>query len=1027
MALPNYSNIFEQVATSVSSVGAISVESSIMSDPNFVKKSKLVKNNIEQAKDTIKSIMDLSKLFDKNTIQNIKNFNKNKSVALEYINGFAGLLDDVFNGNSFKSLTNSKLKTFNAVDWVAFKLSMHSMISAMDVSNILRLTKIRLKMSGIVSLLNTVTDVLERMHAFGLKMIVFRGSINRGMKVMNMVFESFLDINETLNKYKLGTLIQMQIKTRIFDRIVTRFTKLITRVTDGMGVGKLISVSIYSKIVKKITGVFEYIAEKIPIITLGSKALRLMTKSIRKFASSLILISTTMLPQIVLLPITFGLLNTAVNLMTKILAKSARRTNIITRGSVGLTMMSGSIFKFALSMTALSVLSPLLILSPAALLLLKLDVFVMSGMFNLLSRVTVSALKGAATLAIMGGALALFSTSLVAPLIVFTQKGIGKSLLMLTASIAGAGVVFGVLGLAAPVIALGAGAVTLMGVAIMAMAGSLYVACKAFSAMDIDGAIDSMAKVKTLIASISDPKFILQLIGATATGLLLTATSVELALSGMALKRAGKIWSKIDTSEDGAFAKSIKGIRNIFDPIIELASEYKLKILLIRPFLKTVKKLGSSLGDLADGLKQMSKLKIDSSLTGHLGDIIRASIDPFLITINKNTTFNGKRTTYFDLFHARKNKKAIMRFLRTVSKMGRTIGSLAKGLKKLERVNIDKLLINDNINNIITSTVAPFLESVNNTAKFDGENITYFDLLHKQKHYKALRRYLDVVQEVGDTIFNLGKHIDKLGKMDFDNEKVSSKVQTIINSCIDPMVQLVSSVEVKKKNATNVINVVEMMTSTLGTLADKIGAFAKNKFAMPDGSVVSLMEDDFVKAANNIKTLVKSIIISDSEAKSMESSKEFEKKMSSASRFIEKINKADIQKLEQANGLFSALRDISKDINGNFQGLANTINDKLVTALENLKEVLEQTNEQLTSEPMQMSQSPVFANIETPSTPISVASTPTPTNQQIDMSKLHQSIMSIDGILKEIRDAGTSTGLRVTLRNDDPILVQQLN
>ena len=59
-------------------------------------------------------------------------------------------------------------------------------------------------------------------------------------------------------------------------------------------------------------------------------------------------------------------------------------------------------------------------------------------------------------------------------------------------------------------------------------------------------------------------------------------------------------------------------------------------------------------------------------------------------------------------------------------------------------------------------------------------------------------------------------------------------------------------------------------------------------------------------------------------------------------KFLKVINDSNLNKLETAYKLFKEIADISKSINGNFQGLADTINYKLVRALNNIKSTLDQ-------------------------------------------------------------------------------------
>lgn len=57
-------------------------------------------------------------------------------------------------------------------------------------------------------------------------------------------------------------------------------------------------------------------------------------------------------------------------------------------------------------------------------------------------------------------------------------------------------------------------------------------------------------------------------------------------------------------------------------------------------------------------------------------------------------------------------------------------------------------------------------------------------------------------------------------------------------------------------------------------------------------------------------------------------------------KFMDKVNSMDLQKLQSAERLFEHMADFSQSINGNFQDLAEALNDRIAPLLEELKELL---------------------------------------------------------------------------------------
>jgi hypothetical protein len=85
------------------------------------------------------------------------------------------------------------------------------------------------------------------------------------------------------------------------------------------------------------------------------------------------------------------------------------------------------------------------------------------------------------------------------------------------------------------------------------------------------------------------------------------------------------------------------------------------------------------------------------------------------------------------------------------------------------------------------------------------------------------------------------------------------------------------------------------------------------------------------------------IIISLSEISpsKVKSSKEL---LSDQMKFLDKINKTDITKLQTTTKMIGHMAELSKSIHGNFQGLAETLNEEIAPLLEKLKELLENLN-----------------------------------------------------------------------------------
>ena len=73
----------------------------------------------------------------------------------------------------------------------------------------------------------------------------------------------------------------------------------------------------------------------------------------------------------------------------------------------------------------------------------------------------------------------------------------------------------------------------------------------------------------------------------------------------------------------------------------------------------------------------------------------------------------------------------------------------------------------------------------------------------------------------------------------------------------------------------------------------------------------------------------------------------FNKAIDSYVRFVDKLNTVKLENLQTATNMFEKMAEFSKSISGNFEGLADAINDKIMPLLEQLNEGLNKTNENI--------------------------------------------------------------------------------
>ena len=92
------------------------------------------------------------------------------------------------------------------------------------------------------------------------------------------------------------------------------------------------------------------------------------------------------------------------------------------------------------------------------------------------------------------------------------------------------------------------------------------------------------------------------------------------------------------------------------------------------------------------------------------------------------------------------------------------------------------------------------------------------------------------------------------------------------------------------------------------------------------------------KASDNLAAIINNFSADESKVDN------FDKAVDSYIKFVDKINSVKIENLRTATNMFEKMAEFSKSINGNFEGLADVIEDKIMPLLEKLNETFENTN-----------------------------------------------------------------------------------
>ena len=138
--------------------------------------------------------------------------------------------------------------------------------------------------------------------------------------------------------------------------------------------------------------------------------------------------------------------------------------------------------------------------------------------------------------------------------------------------------------------------------------------------------------------------------------------------------------------------------------------------------------------------------------------------------------------------------------------------------------------------------------------------------------------------------------------------------------------------------------------------------------------------------------------------------REIRKNITETRALIKQIDSTDIDKLKYASDMMANISRLSASIKGNFEGLADVINEKLVKAIEELKEQLEKLNNTPKSETT--TPSPISKDMSQSGTPgalrkVTEANKPEPNKPAIytrDINEIKRNINEILGTIRGVID-----------------------
>ena len=307
----------------------------------------------------------------------------------------------------------------------------------------------------------------------------------------------------------------------------------------------------------------------------------------------------------------------------------------------------------------------------------------------------------------------------------------------------------------------------------------------------------------------------------------------------------------------------------------------------------------------------------------------------------------------------------------------------AAELSLLDNITIDQTSIETNVD-LVVGTALKVIEAIcgrkNPTIEeVNGEKKGLFSTL-----FKGLGDVVRGIKNIADSILSFGfvaitllsvgmvaliaKNLEYIEKVKINPEAITTKVDTVINTSNS----LIS--HIKRSN----------------------------------------LDKDDIRKARHIKDFMKQIektVKHMSKIGEMNNQGQFDKAVDSYVRFVDKINTVKLENLQTATNMFEKMAEFSKSISGNFEGLADAINDKIMPLLEQLNESLDKTNEHIENGAFSVPTVPVSTGASV-STGGAAPSGSTPVVPQKDYSRILGEIkQEITKVQKTLTDGSQRTNI----------------
>ena len=403
--------------------------------------------------------------------------------------------------------------------------------------------------------------------------------------------------------------------------------------------------------------------------------------------------------------------------------------------------------------------------------------------------------------------------------------------------------------------------------------------------------------------------------------------------------------------------KIFQGIGGAFNNIFQLINS-----LILFPRIITMIMITGSIWAIAAMLQQISKMEIDSSEIENKIKDIGYIISNLFIWLNeepaKNAEQEPEKKTWFgkvlqgtskslaNFIGAVNNLVALPKLISSIALLG-GIKSIVKILKKISKFNIDEASITTSMQNIfkVVDTVITNLKAYN-VNNIDGAQKKLRKIKNLIKLLKKIIKNLNVNTNSANNIISTDNVTNIFSVIKTTITEIQKYKENDIENVKSKLKEIKGITRILKKIIKNLSNTDLNQDISIDNIKKVIDSLLKIPTIQTGKTYLDYLKDLRylkIKKINKVVSTLNSVVEDIVKIEKVDNTK-LKNNIEPLTAFIDKISNTDLDKLKEASSIFKEISNFSKSINGNFQELAETINEKIAPLLEKLQESIQDIN-----------------------------------------------------------------------------------